>query len=218
MLAFRTLKGGKCKMKAILLAVKPNQLVKILNGEKTIEVRKSKLPLNIPVYLYCSKDKHLVLIVGNGESKLFYADNPNTAIVCGGELANGKVVARCVFSEVEEIACEKLDAGVGYNTIYYTETRDSHEELCELACLDISDLKFYLGEKDKGQIVGYAYHISNLEIFEEPKELSEFNRCDGFIDCCKCKYYPLSNNMGVNCKYRPLTKAPKSWCCVEEFK
>jgi len=206
---------------AILLSVKPQHLANILNGKKTIEIRKNVLPLNIPVYLYCTKGKPYLVNFGDYEHPYkaggielgFELKNIERH---GAKILNGKVVAKCEFMEVEEIACERLDAGVGYNTIYYTETRDSHEELCDLACLDISDLKFCLGEKDNGQIVGYAYHFTNLEIFDTPKELSEFNRCDGFIDCCKCKYYPLSNNMGVNCKYRPLTKAPKSWCYVEE--
>ena len=43
-------------MKSILLSIKPEWLCKILNGEKTIEVRK-KFPKDYVgwVYLYCSK-------------------------------------------------------------------------------------------------------------------------------------------------------------------
>ena len=45
-------------MKSILLSIKPEWLAKILNGEKTIEVRKL-FPKDYVgwVYLYCSKDK-----------------------------------------------------------------------------------------------------------------------------------------------------------------
>lgn len=189
-------------MKAILLAVKPNQLVKILNGEKTIEVRKSKLPLNIPVYLYCSKDKHLVLIVGNGESKLFYADNPNTAIVCGGELANGKVIAKCVFSEVEEYEYLPKVINGNLNDLEFTYLI-SNEDLSKM-CLSLEDLEVY------GNAMSlYGHTISNLEIFGIPKSLGEF----GALDKAETKRY---NGF---CKvYKPITKAPKSWCYVEEFK
>ena len=45
-------------MKSILLSIKPKWVAKILNGEKTIEVRK-KFPKDYKgwVYIYCTKDK-----------------------------------------------------------------------------------------------------------------------------------------------------------------
>ena len=44
--------------KAILISIKPKYVAKILNGEKTIEIRKT-MPKDLPidVYIYCPKDK-----------------------------------------------------------------------------------------------------------------------------------------------------------------
>ena len=60
-------------MKSILISIKPKWVAKILNGEKTIEIRKTmpKCDLPIDVYIYCTKEK--------GYSKLCkYPCNNNT--------------------------------------------------------------------------------------------------------------------------------------------
>ena len=164
-------------MKAILLVVKPNQLVKILNGEKTIEVRKSKLPLNIPVYLYCTKGKPYLINFGDYEHPYkaggfelgFDLKNIEGH---GAEILNGKVVAKCMFSE--RIALKEMP------------------------------IVNYVNPKD---LKGTIYIINQLEIFDTPKELDEF----GALDKAETKRY---NGF---CKvYKPITKAPKSWCYVEE--
>ena len=41
--------------KCILLSVKPEYVAKILNGEKTIEIRKHAIPVGTKVYIYCTK-------------------------------------------------------------------------------------------------------------------------------------------------------------------
>ena len=188
-------------MKAILLSVKPQHLANILNGKKTIELRKSKLPLNVPVYLYCTKTIPYLykgpyktmhsLDRTNPFNYIWYLNNKKMNI----DLQSGKVVAKCMFSEVKEL---KWGRWVGQEIFSYRGWNYEHDELLTKTCLTNEQLQNY-GDNKKI----YLHHISNLEIFDTPKELSEFNRRDGFID------------MGVNCKYRPLTKAPQSWCYVE---
>ena len=98
------------------------------------------------------------------------------------EKVDGKVVARFWCDKVEEIKPSNLD----------NFAKDS--------CLTIQELENYLWSNI---CCGYAIHITNLEIFDRPKEISEFgtltNKCNGFIGGKK-----------------PLTKAPQSWCYVEE--
>lgn len=197
-------------MKAILLSIRPEHLVNILNGKKTVEIRKSKLPLNVPVYLYCTKGKPQLGCHTVYKSNIRSNENGIRVFTKLGTLSkkdyfNGKVVAKCIFSEVDNY---ELTYKFNGDWAYLIP-----EEDLKKTCLPYEEVEAYGDPKPL-----YFYHITNLEIFNEPKELSEFNRCDGFIDCCKCKYYPLSNNMGVNCKYRPITKAPQSWCYVEELK
>ena len=55
-------------MKAILMSIKPQWVEKILNGEKTIEIRKTlpKCDLPIDVYIYCTKDKKYANLINRG--------------------------------------------------------------------------------------------------------------------------------------------------------
>ncbi len=54
--------------KAILISIKPKWVAKILNGEKTIEIRKSIPKCNLPidVYIYCTKDKKYANLINRG--------------------------------------------------------------------------------------------------------------------------------------------------------
>ena len=73
-------------MKSILISIKPEWVVKILNGEKTIEIRKTmpKCELPIDVYIYCTKDK-------------------TYAYFLNGNQINSKIVAKFTLNKVEEV-------------------------------------------------------------------------------------------------------------------
>lgn len=60
--------------------------------------------------------------------------------------------------------------GVGKDYHYYLENGDV---FYMESCLTPNDLLDYLGYKNDGYDVGYAIHIKNLHIFDEPKELNE---------------------------------------------
>lgn len=57
----------------------------------------------------------------------------------------------------------------------------------------------------------YGWHISNLQIYERPKEISEFyHACNKqHTDCSKC--LDLRDNTCTQ-----VTRPPQSWCYVEE--
>ena len=72
----------------------------------------------------------------------------------------------------------------------------------------------------------YGWHISDLKIYDKPKELCEFvKECDGFggnIGCRGCKYYYSESNESIGfydeccCNNsRPIERPPQSWCYVE---
>lgn len=50
-------------MKAILMSIQPKWCEKIVNGEKTIEVRKTRPKLEPPFkcYIYCTKGKEVLI-------------------------------------------------------------------------------------------------------------------------------------------------------------
>lgn len=223
-------------MKGILLSIKPKYVAKILNGEKTIEIRK-KFPSDYVgwVYIYCTKwNKNECLIPDLQPDKVYhplteklhrgvYSIVEENAIWndCKKYILNGKVVARFWCDKVEEIACEQLDNGVGKDTFFYT---DSVCDITKDSCLETSDLINYLGISMKdGGIVGYAIHITNLEIFDKPKEIKEFRRyCDKHFSwwtnrCLDCKAYTPDTDIEDYCNKNKLalTRAPQSYCFIE---
>lgn len=128
-------------MKAILMSIRPKWVAKILNGEKTIEIRK-RFPKDFKgwVYIYCTYNGNWVVGRGN--------------------LINGSVIARFWCDKVEKY----------YNRgQFINEPKCYLDDICENACLTRDELDKYCEGQDF-----YAIHISNLEIFDEPKELNEF--------------------------------------------
>lgn len=180
-------------MKSILLSVRPKWVEKILNGKKTIEVRK-QFPEDYVgwVYIYCTKGKPSIYYVDdevgcvekiNGEFAFRTRTNPPAL--------NGKVVARFYCDKVEELYTDENGMS------YYTDTIKEDYMVSKLACLDDSDIENYLGGK-----IGYAIHISQLEIFDKPKELSEFG------------YYESDETM----PHRQVLKAAQNYCYIESEK
>lgn len=84
--------------------------------------------------------------------------------VCERPILNGKIVAECDF-EIEEI---KLKTN-SYEAWFETKTLNE-EQLREKSCLRVDELYNYLEPNDNG----YAIHIKNLHIFDEPRDLSYY--------------------------------------------
>lgn len=94
-------------------------------------------------------------------------------------------------------------------------------------CLDAFELLDYADEKTV-----YGWHITDLVIYDEPKELSEFyveGDCD-CLNCKKCYWFDKGNGFNVedDCNlaykgmaehksYKPIIRPPQSWCYVEEL-
>lgn len=111
----------------------------------------------------------------------------------GSERLNGKVVAKFTLNKVE-----KFDSNSFTDVANKTCILNPHTCETTSPCLSYKEIRDYC----KGKF-GYAWHISNLVIFGKPKELDEFMAVSK-------KALPPKN------KYI-LTKAPQSWCYVEEI-
>ena len=194
-------------MKAIMISIKPKWVAKILNGEKTIEIRKTCPAIfkhlksyegaELDVYIYCTKDKQDFLVNADLIRPPF--PHPRTYMLGHKDYSlNGKVVAKFTLNKVEEI---KLNLGARLFTKTFTE-----EELLKNACLTTNEIEDYLFSN---VMQGYAWHIDNLEIFDKPKKLSEFKKNNAIFNCWKCTLF------GSGCKTCQLTKAPQSWCYME---
>lgn len=140
-------------------------------------------------------------------------------------LLNGKIVAECDF-EVEEI---KNNLTNNNSHLELSTDKLTEEELFEKSCLSRYEMFNYLQNNftKKCEPNGYAIHIKNLHIFDEPKDFSEYSKnvehckCDECLENCKkyCKYYYAKNNItqtiNTGCiKYALLYKAPQNMMYV----
>ena len=180
-------------MKAVLLSIQPKWCHVIASGKKTVEVRKTrpKLATTFKVYIYCTKDEPLYR---SGDK--FWCPNDD----CG----NGKVIG--------EFLCKQL-VYIGAHIDLHGEKHLENTTFIEnRACLTDDELFQYLYKGDERYNGGWAWFISDLVIYNEPKRLSEFfHACDkpNGTDCSVCV-----DRRENKCK--SIKRAPQSWCYVEE--
>lgn len=115
----------------------------------------------------------------------------------------GKVIGEFICDKVDEYPYDYCD-GVDIDDDTILET-----------AIDREDINIYA----KGKTL-YGWHISDLKIYNNPRELSEFSRpCDWNYDCCTCKRakYELTKaeaKVFYECDSE-LTRPPQSWMYIE---
>lgn len=208
--------------KAILMSIQPKWVAKILNGKKTIEVRK-KFPKDYVgwVYIYCTKNQGKY-----GETQLLYnfkteeyfigkdLDNHNPNDICYLN-QNGKVVAKFWCDKVEEIYCQLHFNGFALETD--TMSRDT---LNKKSCLTDKELREYFnrGVYTFDETYGYAIYISKVEVFDKPKVLKDFYKVGAwkvFEEQFDSSYLKREQQEIMEELEQTITKAPQSWCYVE---
>ena len=186
--------------KAIMLSIRPKWVEKIASGEKTIEVRKTRPKLDTPFkcYIYCTLPKypHEDFIATNYPMPQFY----------GG----GKVIGEFTCDRIYKIDKDSTDFlfKAGGLSVY----KQAAEEKCGL-CVAMTDdeLHGYLGHCQ-----GYGWHISDLLIYDQPRELTAFRRaCKNSWYCESCAMY-WENNGTCGNESLQIRRPPQSWCYVEE--
>lgn len=194
--------------KAVMLSIRPKWCEKIANGEKTIEVRKTRPKLETPFkcYIYCTmpdaKDPHNILELHGADGKI--------------RKANGKVIG--------EFTCDRIQSfDSAYSEWAYAvapsgSVMPMHEtkalELCQKdGCLSDDDVLSYFGDEDWK---AYFWHIADLRIYDTPRELSEFRRATDPCDSCHAEYTWECKD----CKKLggDIKRPPQSWCYVEAMK
>ena len=174
---------------AVLLSIQPQWCEKIASGEKTIEVRKNRPKLGMPfmVYMYQTKKRWIYKLLPWLQAR------------------QAKVIG--------EFVCDKIiiypyDRTCGFliSEDEFNRTLMTGNEFCGYG---------------KGKTL-YGWHISDLKIYDNPKKLVEFtpwcdkciryNRYDVCLDCKNAVYDEYGELCGCG-----LTRAPQSWCYVEEL-
>ena len=213
-------------MKSLMISIQPQWVEKILNGEKTVEIRKNAPKLKPPFkcYIYCTKARPHIGKFTRGFLHYF----------------NGRIVAEFVCDEIKYHGMEDLIV------------KEDAERALAGSCLTRKQVIDYLGGKntdyayDPNRFDFYGWHISDLKVYDTPKELNEFYKCgalspeeldEKLCDYCsstdygRCKF-SSSPNGAIFCEGRwcdsayeeyledefTLTRPPQSWCYVEEQK
>lgn len=198
--------------KAVMLSIRPKWCEKLASGEKTIEVRKTKPKLKTPFkcYIYCTRDKHLAFVQNAAGTNLIACMDANAAIPVGGSIGNGKVIGEFTCDRIYKIDKDSTDFlfKAGGLSVY----KQAAEEKCGLrVAMTDDELHGYLGHCQ-----GYGWHISNLRIYDEPRELTELRRaCPNSWYCESCAMYGENNGTCGN-ESLYIKRVPQSWCYVEE--
>lgn len=198
-------------MKSVLMSIQPKWCELIASGKKTVEVRKTKPKIDVPFkcYIYETKDKKFENIGVCGHK----ADGTPYIYKHNGGKVIGEFICNAIISH------------------------------CEMANADIAEYqgcikREKLFEYAKGKEL-YGWHISDLVIYDKPRELSEFHlarHCFNYknVDivenamgdyvtqyfnnslCRRCMNYDNGLNWceKIDGK-KAITRPPQSWCYVE---
>ena len=178
-------------MKSIITSVSPYLCEKIASDDCKILVKKST-PKEVPfkAYIYCCKAK----------SQGRYSNYEGAYENSKGEI---------VYAQqhiIGEFICDKV-----YNIDYLPKECEGNpsqfsEFICNNSCLSFEQIMEY----KKGKTI-YGWHITDLKLYDKPKELNEF--------CCHDNTYDNAFGWAFEdrAKSAPLTRPPQSWQYVEEI-
>ena len=157
--------------KAVLISIQPKWCEKIANGEKTIEVRKTRPKLETPfkVYIYCTNNKSQYLrklgtscreifiteskdILGKTDKVKSIIGDTTTFWENGGY--NGKVIG--------EFICDRIDKFAGRWFGDYTRPFGTEAKILRESCLTLDELTRWLhGRRRMGRTKGFKRKKDN---------------------------------------------------------
>ncbi len=182
-------------MKSVLISIRPQWCEKIASGKKTIEVRKTA-PKEVPFKAYIYETKESKRRYLNDRFNSFFNNKSHYTDM-------GKVIGEFICDKTERFSVGSLRS----------------DDIEKLACLSYNEMinYFYKPEELDGKTAkqGFAWHISDLKIYDKPKELSEFKiSCNRKNLCYSCnrftgKPWDICNST--------ITRPPQSWQYVEEL-
>ena len=185
--------------KAVMLSIRPKWCEKIARGEKTIEVRKTRPKLKTPFkcYIYCT-NRRPFLVWGDVFRGDWFTEFTRISGYSRAEadkiwdVFNGHIVGEFTCDRIYELETKARGGS------YYVKGEDwlTACEVAQQSCLTFKDMHDYLHAQ-----TGYGWHITDLRIYDAPRELREFTG--------------LRNTRFGAAPY-DIKRAPQSWCYVEE--
>lgn len=161
-------------MKVVMLSLRPQWCEKIFNGEKTIEVRKTRPLIDMPfkVYVYQTKIKFKVKNWQENFQSIVFTPNG------GVEEGNGKVIGSFVCDKIEKIYFQAQCSST-------LSERWTFNRIAKQACLTAVDMSAYLNGDN-----GYGWHITEPKLFDKPRELGEFGIARAPMSWCYVEQAP----------------------------
>lgn len=193
--------------KAVFLSLRPKWCELIANGKKTVEIRKTAPKLETPFkcYIYCTQERVFGELLLTHDKKV---EGRNKGFRDEGDIPlAGKIIG--------EFICNKIEA---FRVFENGTVQDFFFKKLNCSCLSYDEISEYIG---KGN-VGYSWEISELVIYDTPKEFCEFYKPYPFSDfCLSCERNrdndTYDNEMCSGCDQfkLKLKRVPQSWCYVE---
>lgn len=201
-------------MKSILISIHPEWVEKIANGIKKLEIRRSKPRRELPIdaLIYCTNgDKELWLSKNDRRCFTTMKGHAPFTLVPLQEAyyhLNGKVVGKFRLKKVEEFVYGNAVESVDEECVEAKLNHHDFDQLLKQAAMTREQLEAY------APIHFYAWYISDLEIFDEPKQLEDFYSTDAtkfkgieeMAEESKKKYQD---------QFYKIKSAPQSWRYVE---
>lgn len=227
-------------MKSIIQKLTPKDCEAIVLGKQNVILSRVTTKLEYPftVYIYCAKDKYQ--LYGDGQNVV--ADHfslLNEKAQKGFEktsklsLWNGKIIGEYTCNEIHDFPFTDISSAIANRKAVKLPLTD--EILLNSGISWEQAYKFSSGlQKDI-----YGWHVTNLIIYDQPKELNQFM----IIDKDKLKACPYRRRIYTNpdytngvllpggyvcekeaeldfCRgcadiYTPLINPPRNWCYVE---
>lgn len=176
------------KTPAVMLSIKPSWCEKIISGEKTVEIRKTRptrLKPPFKVYIYCTKatdklwlpDKQVCGLGFNTVICENQIEKANGRMRPGANLGNGNIIG--------EFICDNIRWNGGSVFVI----KEDRERATAGSCVGRTELLDYLGIQPGTSIYDkkyqfYCWHISELVVYDKPHALSLYS----------------------------VSRAPQSWC------
>ena len=193
-------------MKSVLISIQPKWCEKILMiigknyankplFKKRMDLRKSMPNCETPfkAHIYCTNNKDMLWIWDKPDrdfhSKI--ASVFTAKSVGGATKANGKVIGEFICDYILR-HCEMANADI------------AEQE----SCVPREDILKYSNGKEV-----FGWRISDLVIYDKPRELREFWQCGGTFNVERDN---IDDIKIIGRKvYKPITRPPQSWCYVE---
>ena len=205
---------------SVMLSIKPKYCELIARGKKTIDTP-------FKCYIYCTKEKYIGRFLHTSDKNgcLLFWLNENDCTIFRYPENTSYTAYTCNSKVIGEFVCDKIDEiHIPTELVYEKEVTGFSERTLNIlnqSCLSYDEIIKYSGftfdNYNAQKEYMYGWHISDLVVYDELKELNEFKKYNR-----ECWYADLglAKRDCPECQNEEcfLTHPPQSYCYVEEIK